>query len=65
MNVNFAKQIAKYKGYVFEFDERENIYVLMDSKRSVIMQYAPITLSLITEQDWRKELNLLNFNSKK
>lgn len=60
MNISQAATIAKKKGFVLSFFDDDEIYVLQDKNDGfVLMTYAPVTMSLITEQTWREECNKL------
>jgi len=61
VSVATIKKIANGKGLVFEFNEAEKAYVMLDKKtREVLMVYANVTISLITnDKIWREECNKL------
>lgn len=61
VSVATIKKIANRKGLIFEFNEADQSFVMLDKKtREVLMVYANVTISLITsEKIWREECNKL------
>lgn len=65
VSIDTIKAIAKAKGLIFEFNEADQSYVMLDKiTREVLMVYANVTISLITgEKVWREECNKLKSQS--
>ena len=64
MNTNISlkdmKSIAFRKGMRLKFNESLNVYAMYDGRSGeLLMEYAPITMSLIDEKAWREECNKL------
>ncbi len=61
-NISFKdmKSIAFRKGMRLKFNESLNVYAMYDGRSGeLLMEYAPITMSLIDEKAWREECNKL------
>ncbi len=64
MNTNISfkdmKSIAFRKGMRLKFNESLKVYAMYDGySGELLMEYAPITMSLIDEKAWREECNKL------
>lgn len=61
VSITTIKKIANGKGLVFEFNEADQSFAMLDKKTSeVLMTYANVTISLITnDKIWREECNKL------
>ncbi len=61
-NISFKdmKSIAFRKGMRLKFNESLKVYAMYDGySGELLMEYAPITMSLIDEKAWREECNKL------
>lgn len=60
VKVSTIKKIAKSKRLSFDYDEANDLYHVKDKKGMLLMEYAPITLMLITDPSvWRREFNIM------
>ena len=53
------KSIAYRKGMRFNLNEKLGVYTLRDPDGTMLMEYAPVTISMMTEKCWREECNKL------
>ena len=53
------KSIAYRKGMRFSRNEKLGVHTLSDPDGTLLMEYAPITISMMTEKRWREECNKL------
>lgn len=59
MDIDHATRIARTKGLTLRYDKEDKAYILSDRLGLCLMNYAPITLSMISETRWRIELNTM------
>lgn len=60
ISVKDMKSIAFRKGMRLTYDEPRKTYLMKDAfSGELLMEYAPITMSLIDEKAWREECNKL------
>jgi hypothetical protein len=59
MDIRHLTRIASSKGLRLLYDTDDEVYVLYDRGALGLMSYAPITMKLINEAEWREELNKL------